>query len=46
MPVAPGDTPQTLADRVLAVEHKLYPEALKLLAADKVKLQNGLAVFS
>ena len=46
MPVAPGDTPQTLANRVLAVEHKLYPEALKLLAADKVKLQNGLAVFS
>jgi phosphoribosylglycinamide formyltransferase 1 len=46
MPVAPGDTPQTLADRVLAVEHKLYPEALKLLAADKVKLQNGVAVFS
>jgi phosphoribosylglycinamide formyltransferase-1 len=46
VPVHPGDTPQTLADRVLTVEHKLYPEALKLLAADKVKLQNGLAVFS
>jgi phosphoribosylglycinamide formyltransferase 1 len=46
VPVAPSDTPQVLADRVLAVEHKLYPEALKLLAADKVKLQNGLAVFS
>ena len=46
VPVHPGDTPQTLADRVLAVEHKLYPEALKLLAADKVRLQNGLAVFS
>jgi phosphoribosylglycinamide formyltransferase-1 len=46
VPVHPGDTPQTLADRVLTVEHKLYPEALKLLAADKVRLQNGLAVFS
>lgn len=46
VPVHPGDTPQTLADRVLAVEHKLYPEALKLLAANKVRLQNGLAVFS
>jgi phosphoribosylglycinamide formyltransferase-1 len=44
--VAPSDTPQILADRVLAVEHKLYPEALKLLAAEKVKLENGLAVFS
>ena len=46
VPVHPSDTPQALADRVLAVEHKLYPEALKLLASDKVKLENGLAVFS
>ena len=45
VPVHPDDTPQSLADRVLGVEHKLYPEALKLLASDKVKLQNGLAVF-
>ena len=45
VPVHPSDTPQTLADRVLAVEHKLYPEALKLLASDKVNLENGLAVF-
>ena len=35
-----------LADRVLAVELKLYPEALKLLAADKVALKHGLAVFT
>ena len=46
VPVHPSDTPQILADRVLAIEHKLYPEALKLLASDKVKLENGLAVFS
>lgn len=45
VPVHPADTPQNLADRVLEVEHKLYPEALKLLATDKVRLQNGLAVF-
>jgi phosphoribosylglycinamide formyltransferase-1 len=46
VPVHPSDTPQILADRVLAVEHTLYPEALKLLASGKVKLQNGLAVFA
>ena len=46
VPVHPSDTPQDLADRVLAVEHKLYPEALKLLATKKVSLQNGLAAFS
>jgi phosphoribosylglycinamide formyltransferase-1 len=46
VPVHPDDSPQTLADRVLAVEHRLYPEALKLLATGKVRLQNGLAVFA
>lgn len=45
VPVAPADTPETLAQRILAVEHKLYPEALKLLASNRVKLENGLAVF-
>jgi phosphoribosylglycinamide formyltransferase 1 len=45
VPVLPDDTPQTLADRVLKVEHKLYPDALQLLASDRVKLQNGVAVF-
>jgi phosphoribosylglycinamide formyltransferase-1 len=44
--VHPADTPETLAARVLSVEHKLYPEALKLLAGGKVALKNGLAVFS
>jgi phosphoribosylglycinamide formyltransferase-1 len=46
VPVHPSDTPETLAERVLAVEHTLYPEALKLLASGKVRLENGLAVFS
>ena len=46
VPVMADDTPQSLADRVLCVEHKLYPDALKLLASGKVKLENGLAVFS
>jgi phosphoribosylglycinamide formyltransferase 1 len=30
--VLPDDTPATLAARVLAVEHRIYPQALKLLA--------------
>jgi formyltetrahydrofolate-dependent phosphoribosylglycinamide formyltransferase len=32
MPIRPADTPQTLADRVLALEHALYPECLAKLA--------------
>ena len=46
VPVLTGDTPETLAARVLAEEHKLYPAALKLVAEGKVKLENGRAVFS
>ena len=44
--VHPGDTPEKLAARILAVEHQLYPAALRLLAEDKVKLKKGLAIFS
>ena len=43
--VHPSDSPETLAARVLEVELGLYPQALKLLATGKVRLQNGLAVF-
>lgn len=46
VPVHPSDTPQTLAARVLEVEHRLYPEAVKLLASGGVRLEKGLAVFA
>ena len=32
VPVLPGDTPATLAARVLETEHAIYPEALRLIA--------------
>ncbi len=32
VPVEPGDTEAALAARVLAVEHRIYPEALRLVA--------------
>ncbi|MCC7253388.1 phosphoribosylglycinamide formyltransferase [Hyphomicrobium sp.] len=35
VPVLPDDTPETLADRVLAAEHKLYPTALARVARDQ-----------
>ncbi len=46
VPVEVGDTPETLAARVLVEEHKLYPAALKMLAEGRVKLKNGQAVFA
>jgi phosphoribosylglycinamide formyltransferase-1 len=45
VPVHPSDTPEILAARVLAVEHRLYPAALRLVADGKVRLKDGLAVF-
>jgi len=34
VPVQPDDTPDTLAARVLAIEHDLYPRALKKFAGE------------
>src|ERR1700735_3979763 len=31
--VADGDTPESLATRILGVEHRIYPDALRLLAS-------------
>ncbi|WP_332715269.1 phosphoribosylglycinamide formyltransferase [Pelagibacterium mangrovi] len=36
VPVRPGDTAEALAARVLVEEHKLYPQALRLLASGAV----------
>lgn len=38
VPVLDQDTPDTLAARVLEVEHKIYPKALELVAAGKTKV--------
>ena len=46
VPVLTDDTADTLAVRILTVEHKVYPEALKLFAEDKVRMDGGKAVFS
>jgi phosphoribosylglycinamide formyltransferase-1 len=39
VPVLPGDTPDTLAARVLIEEHRIYPEALALLAHGEARLE-------
>jgi len=39
--VHPGDTEQTLADRILVAEHRLYPHALDLVASGRARLENG-----
>ena len=37
VPVLPGDTVETLAARVLEVEHRLYPQALKAVAEGRAR---------
>jgi len=44
VPVMPDDTPAKLAKRVLALEHRLYPQALQLLAQGLVRI-DGRQVF-
>ena len=40
VPVLAGDTPATLAARVLRQEHRLYPRVLRWLAEDRVRLRD------
>ncbi len=39
VPVLPGDTPETLQQRVLEVEHEILPEAVALFCQDRLKVQ-------
>jgi phosphoribosylglycinamide formyltransferase 1 len=40
--VLDDDTPDTLAARILTVEHRIYPNALRLLASDRIRLDGGV----
>jgi phosphoribosylglycinamide formyltransferase-1 len=44
VPVREGDTADTLAARVLAVEHRIYPLALKLVVQGRVHVVEGRCV--
>lgn len=45
-PVLPDDTPDTLAARVLKLEHRLYPLALRLVASGAAWVEGGRVVFA
>ena len=46
VPVLPGDDEDTLAARVLAAEHRLYPHALRLVASGAARLEGQQVVFA
>lgn len=41
VPVRDGDDPETLAERVLAAEHRCYPLAVRLIAEGRVDVVDG-----
>ena len=43
VPVLAGDTEATLAARVLALEHRLYPQALRVAAGDRLPAADSAA---
>jgi phosphoribosylglycinamide formyltransferase-1 len=43
VPVREDDTVETLSARVLEIEHRIYPQALKLLAQGRVQEVDGVA---
>ena len=43
VPVMPDDSAMELATRVLAVEHRIYPEAARLLVAGRIECRDGAA---
>jgi phosphoribosylglycinamide formyltransferase 1 len=40
--VRDDDTPETLGQRILAIEHRIYPAALRLVAGGKVRLEGDI----
>jgi phosphoribosylglycinamide formyltransferase-1 len=46
VPVLEGDTPDSLAARILAAEHKLYPHALRLVACGAARLEGDRVIIA
>ena len=46
VPVAADDTPETLAERILAAEHRCYPLALRLIAEGRVRVSGEVVQIS
>ena len=36
------DTPETLAERILEIEHRIYPAALRLVAAGQIRIEGDV----
>jgi phosphoribosylglycinamide formyltransferase-1 len=45
VPVVDGDTPRTLADRILEQEHQAYPEAMRRLLTEPWRIEGRRLLF-
>ncbi len=45
IPIAPDETPESLATKTLTYEHQMYPAAVKLIADGNVRISAGKVVF-
>jgi phosphoribosylglycinamide formyltransferase-1 len=46
VPVVPGDTEESLAARVIVQEHRLYPQALRMICDGTAQLESGRVMFA
>ena len=40
--VSDDDTPERLAERILAIEHRIYPAALRLVASGQIRIEGDI----
>ena len=46
VPVEPGDTEETLAARILVQEHRIYPEAIRLFAEGRLRIEGRRVIVT
>ena len=46
VPVEPGDTEETLAARILAQEHRIYPKAIRLFAEGRLRIEGRRVIVT
>jgi phosphoribosylglycinamide formyltransferase-1 len=42
VPVYHDDTEESLSGRILALEHKIYPEAIRLFSEDRISIEGRI----
>ncbi len=45
VPVLPEDTDQTLAERILKEEHRIYPESIRLWSQDRLRIEGRKVII-